>query len=61
MEKVGLRKWISFIVIGLAGQFAWCIENMYLNKFIFYLDSSGNYMQLISITVASILLRYPSL
>lgn len=52
MEKVGLRKWISFIVIGLAGQFAWCIENMYLNKFIFYLDSSGNYMQLISITVA---------
>lgn len=52
MEKVGFRKWISFIVVGLAGQFAWCIENMYLNKFIFYLDSSGNYMQLISITVA---------
>ena len=51
-EKIGIRKWISFIVIGLAGQLAWCIENMYINKFIFYLDGSGNYMKLISITVA---------
>lgn len=49
---IGIRKWLSFIIIGLAGQFAWTIENMYLNKFIFSLDSSGNYMSLISLTVA---------
>lgn len=51
-KKVSLRSWLSFIIIGLAGQFAWCIENMYLNKFIFYLDGSENYLNLISITVA---------
>ena len=28
-NKVGLRMWIIVILIGLAGQFAWSIENMY--------------------------------
>lgn len=51
-NKISIRKWISFILIGLTGQLAWAIENMYLNKFIFYLDNSGSYMTLISITVA---------
>ncbi|MFA6755990.1 MAG: MFS transporter [Bacilli bacterium] len=50
-EKVGFRNWISFIIIGLAGQFAWMIENMYLNKFIFSFGSN-NYTSMISITVA---------
>ena len=34
-NKVGIRNWISFILIGFAGQMAWNVENMYLNKFIF--------------------------
>ena len=51
-NKVSIRKWISFILIGFTGQLAWSIENMYLNKFIFYLDGSGSYMTLISLTVA---------
>ena len=50
-KKIGIRKWISIILIGLAGQFAWSIENMYLNKFIFSFGSS-NYNIMISITVA---------
>jgi MFS family permease len=50
-SKVGLRNWVSFIIIGLAGQFAWMVENMYLNKFIFSFGSA-NYTLMISLTVA---------
>ncbi len=50
-KKLGIKKWISIILIGLAGQFAWSIENMYLNKFIFSFGSS-NYNIMISVTVA---------
>ena len=38
-NKVGLRMWIIVILIGLAGQFAWSIENMYLNTYIAYLNN----------------------
>ena len=37
-NKIGWRMWIIVILIGLAGQFAWSIENMYLNTYISYLD-----------------------
>ena len=32
-NKLSKRLWLSFILIGLAGQLAWSIENMYLNVF----------------------------
>lgn len=32
--KLGVRKWLSFIVAGLIGQLAWAIENNYLNVFV---------------------------
>ena len=35
MKKIGLRLWISMILIGLMGQFAWTIENMYFNVFLY--------------------------
>lgn len=41
-NKIGIRKWLIFIVIGLAGQFAWAIENMYLNSYITYLSFSAS-------------------
>lgn len=50
-NKIGLRNWIAFILIGLAGQLAWNVENMYLNKFIFSFGSA-NYTTMITITVA---------
>lgn len=34
-EKLSKRMWISFILIGLVGQFAWTIENMYFNVFLY--------------------------
>ncbi len=33
--RLGARRWLSFIVLGLAGQFAWTIENMYFNVFLY--------------------------
>lgn len=57
-KTLGGRLWLVFILIGLAGQFAWSIENMYLNTYITYLnftDPSGagfNYSLMIAITTA---------
>ena len=33
--KLGARKWLSLLLIGLFGQFAWTIENMYFNVFLY--------------------------
>lgn len=33
--KLSARKWIALILIGLFGQFAWTIENMYFNVFLY--------------------------
>ena len=32
---LGVRKWLTLILIGLFGQFAWTIENMYFNVFLY--------------------------
>ena len=34
-NKLGLRKWLTLILVGLFGQFAWTIENMYFNVFLY--------------------------
>lgn len=34
-SKLGARKWLTLILIGLSGQFAWTIENMYFNVFLY--------------------------
>ena len=35
MTKIGARKWFVFVLIGLVGQFAWTLENMYFNVFLY--------------------------
>lgn len=35
-NKVGIRRWLSFIVAGFVGQIAWAIENMFLNVYVYY-------------------------
>ncbi|MBR0200458.1 MAG: MFS transporter [Oscillospiraceae bacterium] len=37
---LGARKWLSLLLIGLFGQFAWTIENMYFNVFLYKTISS---------------------
>ena len=34
-ERLGARKWATLLLIGLFGQFAWTIENMYFNVFLY--------------------------
>ncbi|MEA4893858.1 MAG: MFS transporter [Oscillospiraceae bacterium] len=35
MEKLTKRLWASFLLLGLTGQFAWTVENMYFNVFLY--------------------------
>ncbi len=45
MSKLTARTWTSFIVIGLVGQFAWTIENMYFNVFLYNtISTNPNYI-----------------
>ena len=34
-NKLGARKWAVLLLVGLFGQFAWTIENMYFNVFLY--------------------------
>jgi len=34
-SKLGAKKWLTIVLIGLFGQFAWTIENMYFNVFLY--------------------------
>lgn len=34
-NRLGARKWLTLILVGLSGQFAWTIENMYFNVFLY--------------------------
>ena len=40
-SKVGIRKWLSFLLAGFIGQIAWAIENNYLNLYVF--DCTAQY------------------
>lgn len=45
MSKLSARTWTSFVVIGLVGQFAWTIENMYFNVFLYNtISTNPNYI-----------------
>ena len=49
--KVGIRKWLSFIVAGFVGQLAWAIENNYFNLYAF--DCTQRYVFIPIMTAAS--------
>ncbi len=45
MSKLTKRIWASFMLIGLMGQFAWTIENMYFNVFLYNtISTDPNYI-----------------
>ena len=33
--RLGARKWLTIVLVGLVGQFAWTIENMYFNVYLY--------------------------
>ena len=34
-DKLGARRWATLLLVGLFGQFAWTIENMYFNVYLY--------------------------
>ena len=50
-SKVGIRKWLSFIIAGFVGQLAWAIENNYFNLYVF--DCTQEYTFIPIMTAAS--------
>ena len=50
-NKIGLRKWLVFILAGFVGQLAWAIENNYFNKYVF--ECTNNYFFIPIMTAAS--------
>ncbi len=34
-NRLGARKWLTLVLIGIVGQFAWTIENMYFNVYLY--------------------------
>lgn len=51
MNKIGLRKWLTFILAGFVGQLAWAIENNYFNVYVY--DCTKEYGFIPVMTIAS--------
>ena len=49
--KLGIRKWLSFIIAGFVGQLAWAIENNYFNLYVF--DCTKQFVFIPIMTAAS--------
>ena len=49
--KLGIRKWLSFIIAGFVGQLAWAIENNYFNLYVF--ECTHEYIFIPLMTAAS--------
>lgn len=50
-SKLGIQKWLSFIIAGFVGQLAWAIENNYFNLYVF--DCTKEYIFIPIMTAAS--------
>ena len=50
-NKLGLKKWLSFILAGFVGQLAWAIENNYFNVYVY--DCTKNYDFITWMVIAS--------
>ena len=43
--RLGARKWLTIVLVGLVGQFAWTIENMYFNVYLYNtISTDPNYI-----------------
>ena len=47
-NKIGLRKWLTFILAGFVGQIAWALENMYLSTYAFYASNDISFISLMT-------------
>ena len=50
-NKIGIKRWLAFILAGFVGQLAWAIENNYFNVYVF--DCTKEYTFIPIMTIAS--------
>ena len=50
-NRLGIRKWLTFILAGFVGQLAWAIENNYFNVYVY--DCTKNYSFITAMVIAS--------
>ena len=51
--KIGIRKWLSFILAGFVGQLAWAIENNYFNVYVFECTSTYDFIPIMTAASAA--------
>ena len=51
--KLGIRKWLSFILAGFVGQLAWAIENNYFNVYVFECTSTYDFIPIMTAASAA--------
>ena len=52
-NKVGIRKWLAFILAGFVGQLAWAIENNYFNVYVRYCTDTYDFIPVMTIASAA--------
>ena len=52
-NKLGLKKWLSFILAGFVGQLAWAIENNYFNVYVRYCTDTYDFIPVMTIASAA--------
>ena len=52
-NKIGIRKWLSFILAGFVGQLAWAIENNYFNVYVRYCTDKYDFIPVMTIASAA--------
>lgn len=51
-QKLGLRNWVGIILIGLAGQLAWAIENNFINLWVYSQSFDTKWVTIMTMTSA---------
>lgn len=51
--KLGIRKWLSFIIAGFVGQLAWAIENNYFNLYVYEVAGDTKYITIMTAASAA--------
>ena len=52
-NKLGIRKWLTFILAGFVGQLAWAIENNYFNVYVRYCTDTYDFIPVMTIASAA--------
>ena len=52
-SKIGIRRWLAFILAGFVGQLAWAIENNYFNVYVRYCTDTYDFIPVMTIASAA--------